>query len=184
MMDKLEINEIKQYPLGNDDINNLFKSLNIQPTNIFTTKQLGTARNIDELLDRNGKAIMLYLTESDTQGHWISILRKGNTIELYCPYGFSPLDWERKLNARRGLNPDMNILINLIKNSGYKVVYNKHKHQQISNDVNTCGRLSVMRLLSSDLDLDEYNQRLKKILGSGINVDDLASAITYNIIKT
>jgi hypothetical protein len=38
-MNKLEIEQLKEYPLGNDDINALFKSLNIQPTNIFTTKE-------------------------------------------------------------------------------------------------------------------------------------------------
>ena len=181
-MNKLEIEQLKEYPLGNDDINALFKSLNIQPTNIFTTKELNNVRNIDELLDNNGKAIMLFLTENDTTGHWVSILRKGNTIEIYDPYGNNPLDFESKLNAKEGLNPNMNLLIELIKNSGYKMIYNKHKHQKMNPSVNTCGRLAVLRLLSSDLDLNEYNERIKKIIGSGVNMDDVATGITYNII--
>jgi hypothetical protein len=181
-MNKLEIEKLKEYPLGNDDINALFKSLNIQPTNIFTTKELLNVNNIDELLDINGKAIMLYLTENETTGHWISILRKGNTIEVYDPYGNNPLNFEDNLYAKKGLNPNMNLLIELIKKSGYKIIYNKHKHQKMNPSVNTCGRLAVLRLLSSDLDLNDYNKIIKKITGNGINMDDIATGITYNII--
>jgi hypothetical protein len=117
------------------------KLIDLEPSNIFTSKDLLNVNNIDNLLDRKGRGIMLYLTENDTTGHWIGLLRKGNTIEIFDPYGNKPNEWEKKLNSEKGLNPPNGVLEKLIKGSGYKIKINNMKHQDINNpNIATCGR--------------------------------------------
>lgn len=171
----------KSYPLGNDDIMDL---VDLEPSNIFTSKKLLEVNNIDELLDRKGRGILLHLTENDNTGHWIALLRKGNVMEIFDPYGNKPKEWNKKLNSLPNLNPPNGILEELIKGSGYKIKINNVKHQPINNSNSaTCGKHSAVRLLFDKLNLDEYNQFLKNIKKNyGISAEDLVNGFSLSEI--
>lgn len=176
-MNKEEWSNKKAYPLSNTDIMEL---IDLEPTNILTLPELLEADNIDEHLDRKGRAIVLYLTENDSTGHWIALLKKNNTVEIYDPYGFNPKNWEKDLsNGNDKFNQDPNELIDLIKRSGYGVEFNRVKSQEERPDINTCGRHAVMRLLFSNYSLPDYNKILKMIKKKyNIKPDDLATGLT------
>lgn len=178
---KLHFEQSKSYPLGNDDILEL---VDLEPSNIFTSKKLLEVDSIDELLDRNGRGILLHLTENDTTGHWIALIKKGNTIEIFDPYGNKPSEWNKKLNSAEGLNPPNGTLEKLIKDSGYKIKINRMKHQPI-NDSNsaTCGKHSAIRLLFHKMNLDEYNNFMGGIKKKyGINSENLVNAFSLSEI--
>lgn len=178
---RLYFEKSKSYPLDNSDILNL---VDLEPSNIFSSDKLLNVNNIDELLDRNGRSVMLWKTENDTTGHWISLLRKGNTIEIFDPYGNKPNEWTKKLQSEKGLNPEGR-LEELIKGSGYKIKINKVKHQPINNSNSaTCGKHSAIRLLFHKMNLDEYNNFMKDIKKKyGVNSEDLVNAFSLSEIN-
>jgi hypothetical protein len=178
---RLHFEKSKSYPLGNDDLLDL---VDLEPSNIFTSKKLLEVDNIDELLDRNGRGILLFLTEDETTGHWIALIRKKNNLEVFDPYGNKPNEWEKKLNSSKGLNPPNGTLEKLIKGSGYKIKINNVKHQPINNDNSaTCGKHSAVRLIFHKLNLDEYNKFMKDIKNKyGISAEDFVNGFSLSEI--
>lgn len=173
------IQDAKMYALTNTDIQRLLPV----DTNIFTYEQLDKTAHIDNLFDGYGRAIMLFLTDSAMSGHWIALIRRGNVIEAYDPYGFSPSEWKRKLQPNMEIvkthNQDKPLLEQKVRGAGYKLVWNKKQQQPKSPNVNTCGRWSVMRLLFADFTLDEFNKMIDSIYKeTGISGDTLATALT------
>jgi len=174
-----DFDEIKKYALSNFDIQKVVPHINI-----FTYPHLENVRHIDEVLDKHGRAIMLYLTDDDKTGHWTALLKQGNTIEVFDPYGIKPDQQGKFLGGamNEGKSKYQTLLTDLIKQSGYGMKYNKTRHQPVSRDISTCGRHAILRVLTSHLPLEEYNRRLKQIAQqSGVSVDDIATGMTAEI---
>jgi len=183
MSDRETLDKAKEYALSNFDIQGILEP----DTKIFKYAQLKDARNIDELLDRNGRAIMLYDVLGENNGHWIAILRKGDTIEFFDTYASNP----GKIGKSLGVDPkqdaqwgqDKDLLKDIVKRSGYKLIWNKKQIQPKSPGVNTCGRHAVLRLLFGKYTMPEYLKILKEIqIETGISADDLATHLTMNSI--
>ena len=126
---------------------------------------------------------MLFLTDGENSGHWISLIKRGSEIEVYDPYGHSPTEWKTKLGGAmtdmKEWGQDRPLLEKKVKDAGYVLRYNKKQVQPVSKDIATCGRHSVMRLLFHQYPLDEYNEILKRIQKeTGISPDDLATGLT------
>lgn len=177
----VNVRELKAYSLSNFDINKA-----LEPgVPVHTYPDLDDMLSIDEALDRKGRGILLVLTENKSVGHWVSILKRGNNIEVFDSYGFNPNEHNNKLEVSDEVESiqDDSTLGNLIKKSGYGMVYNKMKHQSLNPDVATCGRHAVMRLVFKDYGLDEYNKIMKQIKKeTGVSTDDLATAFTHELI--
>lgn len=178
---KEKLKDLKSYALSNFDIKEVL------PTNIFTYPHLADVKHIDEVLDHEGRAIMLFLTDNENTGHWISLIKRDGNIEIYDPYGFAPDTQGKNLGVSAGnmrkMGQDQPLLTDLIKSSGYGIRYNKKRVQPISPDIATCGRHSLMRLLAAHLPLDEYNRRLQKISkDAGVSIDDIATALTAELL--
>jgi len=179
MSEREELDRAKEYALSNFDIQEL-----LEPnTKIFRYPELNDARHIDEMLDRHGRAIMLFLTDSENKGHWIALIRRGSNIEIFDPYGNHPHKFGKELggsmNDMKEWGQDPTLLTDLIKKSGYGVVWNNKQVQPLSKDTNTCGRHSVLRLLFHKYPLKEYQGILKKIQKeTGVSPDDLATFLT------
>lgn len=179
---KEDLKEAKQYSLSNTDIEDL-----IGKTNIFTYPELENIRHIDELF-RKGKngvetAIMLYLTDSDNVGHWIGLIKKGNTIEMYDPYGNKPEKLNKEVGGNMNYKQDPKLLRDKVEESGYNLIHNSNQHQPISPNINTCGRHAVMRVMFGKLSLDEYHKKINKIAkDNGVSIDDIATALTYDFL--
>jgi hypothetical protein len=81
------LQQIKGYALSNDDINEILEP----DTKIFTYPKFCEINHIDEVFDRLGRCVFLFLTESETAGHWLCMFkRKENTIEYWDSYGEKP----------------------------------------------------------------------------------------------
>jgi hypothetical protein len=171
------------YALSNSDLNTILEP----DTNVFLYPHLKSVSNIDEVLDDNGRAIMLYLTENDSTGHWIAIIKRGDTVEVYDPYGFATDTQHKHLggsvmdNARWG--QDKKVLTRLIRASGYKLRDNREQQQKMSPDINTCGRWAVVRLLFSHLPVKEFNKMINSVEKKmGITGDEVVMAITSGVL--
>lgn len=184
---KEDLEDSKAYALSNFDINELFDNLKIERPKITIYPDIENMRHADELFNRQGKGIVLYLVKGDTSGHWISLLKKGNTVEFNDSYGYKADSQDKKLGGKLEDNKrwkqDQDLLTNLIKESGYKIKSNPQQNQKDDRSVNTCGRHSIMRLLFSDKSTEEYNKMLREIKKKhNIDPDTLITIFTNDIL--
>lgn len=167
------LGQIVDTPLTDADIRKILG----KDIKIITYPQLNTFRHIDQAFDRKGRCILLYLTQSETSGHWVCMLNKGKSIEFFDPYGEPPEYALKEIpsSTRKTLNGDEFVLTRLLKESGKKVIYNTYPFQKDRKNVNTCGRHSVVRCLYAPYSLAKY----KKVMDeSGMTPDNFVSALT------
>jgi hypothetical protein len=180
--DKAELNELKEYALGDDDIKKYLPN-----SKIITYKELARYHSIDELLPNNPDYVFILYEDSINKGHWTLLMKYNNTYEFFCSYGSKidePLTWYNE-QTRNRLGEDTPYLSNMLNAVSGKVIYNPVKFQKDSNDINSCGRHALVRalsLLNSGITLKNYQQKMKKIKSlTGGSYDDIVSAITYDL---
>ena len=83
------MNQIEARPLSNVDIINKLNG----KTNIFMYPDLARVRKVEDILV-NDSVVILYETKPNV-GHWVCILKRGDTIEFFDSYGIFP-DKEKK----------------------------------------------------------------------------------------
>ena len=167
------LGEIKSYPLSDDDIRKILG----RDIKILTYADLAKLKDIRQAFDSKGRCILLYLTMSDTSGHWVCMLNRGNSIEYFDPYGDAPNHALKTISAeeRQEYGEERPYLTDLMKASGMPIYYNTYPFQKDKTDVNTCGRHSVMRCLYAPYSLDKYKSIMD---GSGMTPDNFVSALT------
>jgi hypothetical protein len=177
-----QIADIKAYALSNEDINTILEP----DTKIFSYPEFAKMSSIDEAFDKLGRCVFLFLTKSETSGHWVCMFKKGNDIEYFSSYGDKPEEERKWLNEEQldELGQDEPYLMNLLKQSGYKVYYNTHSYQSDREDINTCGRWCVARLITKDISNKEfYNLVREQMKERGLkNADDWVALFTYEFL--
>lgn len=174
----MSLEEIKDYSLSDGDIRRILGS-NIK---IFTYPQLKQYRDINSLFDDEGRCMVLFLTNSPTEGHWCCMLRKEKGIEFFDPYGESPDEVVDGLSKSKLEQLDMTspYLTRLLKASGIPVYYNSHQFQKDKEGVNTCGRWCVVRCFYAPYSLEQFKHVVDS---SNMTGDDFVSALTANWLR-
>jgi hypothetical protein len=150
----------KEYSLSDDDIRQLLGG-NIK---ITSYPDLDRVENINDLFDSKGRAI-IFIPQQDTHsGHWTAMIKDGKHIEFFDPYGESPDDQtdgisNQKLEQMRMKEP---LLADLLEETPYKVIFNKMQLQELADDVQTCGRHCVCRLIHYKQPLSKYREIIRK----------------------
>lgn len=161
------------YSLSDGDIRRLLGS----GIKITTYPDLHKVSHINELFDRKGRAIIFFPQTDEQTGHWTCMMKNGRTIEFFDPYG-EPPDFQKDF-VPKPLLERMKMseprLAELLLDSGYKIVYNKEQVQELANDVQTCGRHCVGRLLFAHLPVKRYRAMMKK---SGLSPDEFVLKLT------
>jgi hypothetical protein len=105
------------------------------------------------------------------------MLNRKSQIEYFDPYGEPPESALRAVPAEDKVQygEDQPYLTHLLKASGKKVYYNKYDFQKESNNINTCGRHSVVRCLYAPYSLQKYKAVIDS---SGMTPDNFVSALT------
>ena len=136
-----------EYSLSNVDIERY-----VGRGHIIKYSDLSNFDNIDDVF--NGNSFVIVLIESKlNSGHWTTMLRYDNTIELFDSYS-GTLDNELSFISKQmkiELGENEHILTELLKKSGHKVVVNKYKFQSEKKingmDVDSCGKWCLLRIL-------------------------------------
>jgi len=172
------LNNMKGYSLSDGDISNILK----EKTQIITYPELSNYNDLNQLLGKSGRAIVLFLTDSNTNGHWISILRHNNHIEVFDSYGNEPSQWGKFLGGKMSVEPSQNIsvLMKLLRTANMPVIYNNKAFQSKNYDVATCGRHVAVRCMMHRCDLGEYDKFISGC--KGLSPDDLVTIITNEFI--
>jgi hypothetical protein len=167
------LGRIKNYPLSDSDIRKILG----RDIKIMTYPQLKNLTDYRQAFDKKGRCILLYLTMSDTAGHWVCLLNKQGHIEYFDPYGEKPETplHEVPRDEREEYGEEAPFLTEFLKASGKPVYYNTYPFQKEKEDVNTCGRHAIVRCLYAPKSLEQYK---KAIDSSGMSPDDFVSALT------
>ena len=132
-----------EYSLSNVDIERY-----VGRGHIIKYSDLSNFDHIDDVF--NGNSFVIVLIESKpSAGHWCCMLRYDNTIELYDSYS-GTLDNELSSISKQmkiELGENEHILTELLKKSGHKVIVIKYKFQSEKNNVDTCGKWILLRIL-------------------------------------
>lgn len=127
--------------------------------NIVEYNQLS---NIDEMLGPHKCFAMLYLFPGTKVGHWVcGFLLKGR-LHLFDPYGLMPDEPMKMMGSNSTAYRDV------ISQSRYypdNIIYNRFKYQHPSENIDTCGRHVVVRLLFRMMDNEEYHTLMMGQLG-------------------
>jgi len=130
--------------------------------NILKYSDIGNYRTIDQLLPGNKNFKIILLESTPSSGHWVCILKYGDTIEYFNSYGLKPsaeIDSNTSL-VNKQLDQDtkyLNILLSKAMKK-YNIVYNKRQFQKLSPDIATCGNWTIVRgVLFKQADMDLYS---------------------------
>jgi len=167
------IAEVKDYPLSDGDIRKILGD----DISILTYPDLGKMSSIDECFDSKGRCILLFLTSSPTEGHWVCLLNKKNGIHFFDPYGDKPEEQFDNVPRSRleELNQGQPFLTHLLRASGRPVYYNTHGFQKDSEKVSTCGRHACVRCLYAPYSLQKYKSIID---ASKMTPDEFVCGIT------
>jgi hypothetical protein len=168
-------------PLSDDDLRALLGTR----VSVLRYPDLHSCRTILDALDDCGRAVVLFETVSETEGHWFTILvHPGPRIECFDSFGTPPDGWRRWLSAEqlRRLHETGCPLSRLLRHAeahGVPVTYNTRAFQSKGPRVATCGRHAVMRLLLANWPLQQY---ARFIDAAGPNPDDTVTRITDSLM--
>ena len=179
-MDKEELEEIAETPMGDSSIHHYFPN-----ARIVTYNELNDIDSIEELLPKNKSYFFMLIEESPNKGHWVAVNRINNKIEFFDSYGGEPdsqLKWI-PMERRESLGQAEKRLTELFKKSGMKVQYNPVKYQEVAQEIQTCGRHCCLRIktMLDGKDLDAYYKYMKSLKHSkGGSYDDIVSFFISN----
>jgi len=178
----MELEKAKLYALSDEDIEDLLG----EDIFICVYPYLNEVEHIDQIFDDKGRCMLLFNTIDDSTGHWQCLIKKGNRIDFFDPYGTKPDEPMKWLTEAKRDELDMETkrLTQLLRASGYQVYYNNFEFQSDKNS-NTCGRHCCCRLLMLNDNLDKYykfinDYKNKHNLGT---IENAVTHFTYNIIK-
>lgn len=175
--------EIEALPLSGQDLIDIADSLNMHSVKWMIYEDLHNIKSIDVLFGDKTAIYLLLQIRGDNApkvGHWVCLMhhKEKNEYYYYDPYGLSIAEDLSLTHEHRHIE-------DLLRGYNFKV--NKHRHQLMKDDVNTCGRHCVLRSVFYHLNGDEYNRHviepcIKKRLVH--NPDVLVALITGLISKT
>lgn len=146
-------------------------------TKVLLYSELYKYKTLEELLDHNGgKVIILYL-QTDSYGHWTTLIKTtiknkkndNECVEWFDPYGLFPDDEfefsSPEMNEKH--KQDYKYITQLLRESPYILSYNHYKFQEKAHNVATCGFWCVNRINNSTLTLEQY----KKMIDTNLKMD-------------
>jgi hypothetical protein len=155
-MSSTDLKAAREYCLSDEDVNTLLSP----NTRIVVYTDLYRMNRMDDALDGLGRCILLLPVSSPTSGHWVSLWKEGDVLHYFDPYGYPPetfREWIRPAGRAIGMGLRHQVLLELLKTSGYDVRINQFPYQRNRDDINTCGRHCVTRLMLKDYDAKAYH---------------------------
>jgi len=179
-----EIQALIKTPLTDQDLNRF----GITPDHIIKYSDFENVTDIEEILPEDKSFKIILIEYKYNTGHWVTIMRYGNTLEYFNSFGLIPSkdDFTDNDVLNEELDQEHLFLNNLLgkemnEDDFANIIYNKVKFQSSKEDINTCGRHCILRILCMlyyDMDLAEYIKFMKDSKKkSELTYDELVSVI-------
>jgi len=155
-------------PLSNQKICN---ALGVAEDDVLLYKELHKFDTVEQLFEKYQFRIILIETKPNS-GHWVSLLKDGDTYIFFDSYGYSP-DYELNLIPklqRLLLGEDHREITRLCR--GKKIIHNKIRFQGANSS--TCGRYNILwiEMWKMNFSLPEFQSFLKRNKGD-MSYDEL-----------
>jgi hypothetical protein len=134
------------------------------PTTLYTELE---GRPLGECLGPTGCGFVLFVEEDEpdnTVGHWLAMLRRGTTVEMFDPYGArgsgDPWFLDHTFvppSSLRALHESTPVMDEWIRTNGHTPVSNPYRFQKMKKGINTCGRHCAVRIMNSQFNIHDYN---------------------------
>lgn len=113
--------------------------------NLITYKELKNFKTMGELLEKEFDYKILLIETKKNEGHWVVLVRRGDTVFWCDSYGMSPKEtismipsFIRKMLGQE--NDEIKRLYNSARREGFKVEENDFEFQADRPNINTCGK--------------------------------------------
>lgn len=172
------VEEIIEEPMDDGDIRTYFPN-----AKIIRYSSLAKMSDIEQLLPKDKSYAFLLYEDSPGSGHWVVVLRYGNTIEFFCSYGSKidgPLRWYNpKDNVMLGQSKPYLSLLLKKADKKFKAIHNAVPFQSSKHGVATCGAWDVMRvnqLVNHNQDLHEFQSYMEDVKKeTGLTYDEIVA---------
>jgi hypothetical protein len=151
------LKQVIEHPLSDSEIHSFIPGLPI-----ITYSDLDKYPAIEALLTPFSSSCMILYETEPNSGHWTCLMKYGNTVEYFDPYGKhpdEPLEWGQD-NERLGQGHKH--LTEMLQRAKSNVAWNKTPFQKNKPGINDCGRHCILRLkmLKKGLNLKDYTHFL------------------------
>lgn len=130
-------------------------------------------------------AFVLYQSEKSGNkniGHWVLLIDKKNSIELFDPYGEELVnqydEYQGTGTSSLKVKPYLEILLDNLKRIGKKIIINGFPFQKEDENINTCGKWCVIRAYFEDLSLNQFHNLIEQ-LRKKYNYKDLDNLVDF-----
>lgn len=159
------IDERIKQPLSDADLERYFGTG--KESEVIKYNEIADYNSIDDLLPKPFDFRIILVETAHNIGHWVLILKYGNTIENFNSYGID-IDRQKNMLSRLvnfNMGQTKNLLTKLVGKSNYKYVINKTPYQDEGQYINTCGRWVALRIITAKdmfMPLNEFDTMIKK----------------------
>jgi len=154
---------------------------------ILKYSQFKKFKSLSQLLPNNKDFIVILYETSPNSGHWCCIMKCDDNYEYFDSYGkepSNPLSWN-KPDINKLLGQDKPYLDYLIDSSNIDTYYNDIDYQSTKNDINTCGRHCIFRILcmiKKDFNLKQYYKFMTTLKNKSNETYDTIVSYMINLI--
>ena len=158
-MNMREIEDVMTSNISDLDIKRYFPETNTPNDNLMKYSELADVQSLEEILPQDKSFKIILIEDHYNIGHFVCIMRYGNTFEQFDSYG-KKIDDELAFISniqKKLLGQDKKYLTHLFAKlpKGIKKVINKKRLQNLSNNSATCGRWCILRIsMMRDFDFD------------------------------
>lgn len=180
-----QISNVMKQDISNTDLERYLGKETLSNDFILKYSELKNYKTIEELLPKDFSYKIILIESEMNSGHWICLLRYGNFIEIFNSYGTRPsveLNFLSRVK-KMILGQDEKFLNTILTEckGRYKVIYNKKRFQKYSNNIRTCGRHVLLRIMMNTLyrmTLMDYIDFMEKIKERyGLDYDQIVSVM-------
>lgn len=136
---------------------------------VIKYSDLKNYNSIEDLLPTDKSYVIILIEDRLNSGHWVAVMRYNKTIEYFNSYGAKwDTDWKfinRMVRMILGENTnEMTRLMDKASADGWTTIWNKHRFQKLSSQIQTCGRWCVLRIemMKMGYTLSEFYDFIKK----------------------
>ena len=179
---KNNLKEVEAYPLSDALIRKY-----LPQSRILKYSQFKNFKSLDQIIPNNKDYVIILYETSPNSGHWCCIMNFNNNYEYFDAYGkepSQPLTWNKpEINMMLGQSkPYLDYLIN---SNNKDTFYNDIEYQSTKDDINTCGRHCIFRILcmiKKDFNLKQYYKFMKQLKNKSNEQYDIIVSYMINLI--
>ena len=182
---KQDVKNAAKYSLSSDDIR---RSLN-NDVSILLYEDLANVDDIRSIFEPSNNVVLLYPDTQYNQGHWVALMYfpERSHIIYFDPYNLSirkSLEYSRHLHNKPYILALPELLERfLLSSAGTRNntldLKTKHRMQVMTDNISTCGRHVISRIIHRDLSNEEYERYL---VYDKLNPDEIVSLITVDTL--